>query len=93
MLVSSSEVILTSQLRVCVTYESMQRVNNFVRLYGGSKSTSALLSATDIEGGGYGEANQTTVQGVSGDDGKQGCEEHDQVSDKLQADGQPSADR
>lgn len=99
MLVSSSEVILTSQLRVCVTYKSTQHVNNcpcvtalpFQIIIIIIIRTAVL--ATDIEGGGYGQANQAAVQGVSGDDGKQGCEEHDQVSNKLQADGQPSADK
>lgn len=99
MLVSSSEVILTSQLRVCVTYKSTQHVNNRFHL---TASQFQIIScvcgwriaalATDVESGGYRQANQAAVQGVSGDDSKQGREQHDQVSNKLQTDGQPSAD-
>lgn len=47
--------------------------------------------ATDVESGGYRQANQAAVQTVSGDYSKQGGKEHDQVSNKLQTDGQPSA--
>lgn len=101
MLVSRSEVIRTSQLRVCVTYKSVQHVNNNrlrptalpFQIIVCVCSRRIAARATDVEGGGYGQADQAAVQGVSGDDGKQGCEEHDQVSNKLQADGQPPADK
>lgn len=48
--------------------------------------------ATDIQSVGYGQANHAAVQRVSGNDSKQSGEKHHQVSDKLQTDGQPSAD-
>lgn len=49
-------------------------------------------SATDIQSVGYGQANHAAVQRVSGNDSKQSGEKHHQVSNKLQTDGQPSAD-
>lgn len=48
--------------------------------------------ATDIQSVGYGQANHAAVQRVSGNDSKQSGEKHHQVSNKLQTDGQPSAD-
>lgn len=47
---------------------------------------------TDIKSVGYGQANQATVQRVSWNDGKQSREKHHQVPEKLQADGEPSAE-
>lgn len=50
------------------------------------------LSVTHIESVGYRQTDQAAVQGVPGNNGKEGSKEHHQVSNKLQSDGQPSAD-
>lgn len=48
------------------------------------------LSMTNIKGIGYWQANQATVQRISGNNSKQSREKHHQVSQELQTDSQPS---
>ncbi len=111
-LVSSSEVILTSQLRVWVTCKPSSReqcvsplawlciiFTTRIITMPLLPSTSTLSVAcvvrvwvTDIKGVGYRQANQATLQRVSGNDSKQSSEKNHQVSKELQTDGQPSAD-
>lgn len=50
------------------------------------------LSVTHIESVGNRQADQAAIQGIPGNNSKQGREEYHQVSNKLQSDGQPSAD-
>lgn len=50
---------------------------------------SVIVSATNIKGVGYRQANQATVQSVSGNDSKQSSEKHHQISQELQTNGQP----
>lgn len=48
-----------------------------------------IVSATDVKGVGYRQANQAAIKRVPGNDGKHSSEKHHQVSQKLQTNGQP----
>lgn len=110
MLVSSSEVILTSQLRVWVTcnapdmredclytvvtvpyyhnqnpYDVSNTINIIIICSVYDKNVS--VSATDIEGVGYRQANHATVQSLSGNNSKQSSKKYHQGSQGLQTDG------
>lgn len=89
--VSSSEFILTSQLSVWVTCKPT--TSRFLSVTAGAVTViTCPRSVTHIESVGNRQADQAAVQRVSGNDSKQCGEEHHQVSNKLQSDGQPSAD-
>lgn len=45
------------------------------------------VSVTDIEGVGYRQANQATIQRLSGNNSKQSRKKHHQRSQELQTDG------